>query len=116
MTELQPSHTKGHELERAGASWTAGTAAAVLQPSNGTNSRFSGIADVWITISRIYTKFLEEKSKKINSFYYQSDCAQFLRHSAIYFPTFILNEWKIFYKIVHQTGGKVIIIFRQVYY
>ena len=46
MTELQLFYTKGYKLERAGASWTAGTAAAVLQPSNGTNSRFSGIADV----------------------------------------------------------------------
>ena len=47
---------------------------------------------VWITVLRIYIKFLEEKFKKTNFFYYQSDCAQFLRHSATYFSIFILNE------------------------
>lgn len=70
----------------------------------------------WVAVPRSQAELLEQKSKETNGSYYLSDCAQFLRQSATYFPTSILDEWNISYKVVHQKAGEVIITYPQVYH
>jgi len=70
----------------------------------------------WVTMSSKHVNLLEEKFKGTNSTYHRSDCAQFLRHSATYFPTSTLDKWKISFKVVHQTRREAIITFCRVYH
>lgn len=70
----------------------------------------------WVTMSSKHVNLLEEKFKETNSTYHRSDCAQFLRHSATYFPISTLDKWKIFFKVVHQTRRETIITFCRVYH
>jgi Pyruvate/2-oxoacid:ferredoxin oxidoreductase delta subunit len=61
-------------------------------------------------------ELLKQKFKEMNGSYYLLNCAQFLQQSATYFLTSILNEWNIFYKVVHQKAKEVIITYSQVYH
>lgn len=70
----------------------------------------------WVAMPPKHANLLEEKFKGTNSPYHRSDCAQFLRHSATYFPTSTLDKWKIFFKVVHQTRRETIITFCRVYH
>ena len=70
----------------------------------------------WIVIPGNQANSLEGKSIQTNKSRYMSHCAQFLRHSATYYPTSILDDWGISYKIIHQKGGEVVVTFPQVYH
>jgi len=70
----------------------------------------------WVAVPPEHANLLEEKFKGTNSPYHRSDCAQFLRHSATYFPTSTLDKWKISFKVVHQTRREAIITFCRVYH
>ncbi len=70
----------------------------------------------WVTVSRSQAELLKQKFKEMNGSYYLLNCAQFLQQSATYFLTSILNEWNIFYKVVHQKAKEVIITYSQVYH
>ncbi len=70
----------------------------------------------WVAVPPKHANLLEEKFKGTSSPYHRSDCAQFLRHSAAYFPTSTLDKWKVFFKVVHQTRREAIITFCRVYH
>ena len=70
----------------------------------------------WTAVPASHINTLEEKSRETNGSYYSYDCAQFLRHSATFYPSSILDHWGIPYKIVIQRAGEVIITFPRVYH
>jgi len=70
----------------------------------------------WVTISQSHVELLEQKFRETNDSYYLTECAQFLRHFAIYFSTSTLNEWNVLYKVTHQKAEEVIITYSWVYH
>ncbi len=72
-------------------------------------------AKYWIVVPETHATMLEEEVRQ-RSGHSLHDCAQFLRHTATYFPVSILEEWQIPYKVVHQKAGEVMITFPRVYH
>jgi len=70
----------------------------------------------WVAIPRSHFEAFEQKARETNGSYYLTDCAQFLRHSATYFPTSILGEWNVPYKVAHQETREAIITCPRVYH
>lgn len=70
----------------------------------------------WVAIPQSHAELFERKSRETNGGYYRTECAQFLRHSATYFPTSALDEWNVPYKVAHQVAREVIITYPRVYH
>ena len=70
----------------------------------------------WTVIPEDSRGALEAKSRETNNSYYSGKCAQFLQHSATYYPSSILQDWGISYHPIQQKAGEAVITFPGVYH